>query len=57
MCSGSEYSLKDCQGYDPNNIAGDYCLSGSNQVGVMCIEGVAKLIITIVVNGLLHSLL
>ncbi|CAI7991475.1 Deleted in malignant brain tumors 1 protein [Geodia barretti] len=38
MCSGSEYSLKDCQGYDPNNIAGDYCLSGSNQVGVMCIE-------------------
>lgn len=40
MCTGSEYSLKDCPGYTPGNIAGDYCLSGGHHVGVRCIEGV-----------------
>ena len=39
MCSGSEYTLSDCAGYDLNNVTGDYCLSGNYQAGVRCIEG------------------
>ena len=42
MCNGSEYQLSACEGFDLNNVMGDYCLSGSHQVGVVCIEGVAK---------------
>ena len=38
MCSGSEYTLSDCPGYDLNAVTGDYCLSGDYQAGVRCIE-------------------
>ena len=44
MCNGSEYSLSYCEGYKPNNISGDYCLSGKYQAGVRCIEGMTILI-------------
>ena len=37
-CSGREYSLNECQGYDLNNVTGDYCLSGLYQAGVICRE-------------------
>ena len=36
MCNGTEYYLRDCSGFAFNNIIGDYCLSGNNQVGVRC---------------------
>ena len=36
MCNGSEYTLRECPGYDLN---GEYCLSGDYQVGVRCIQG------------------
>ena len=39
MCNGSEYQLGACEGFDLNNVMGDYCLSESHQVGVVCIEG------------------
>ena len=38
MCNGSEYTLRDCPGYDINAISGDYCLSGDYQAGVRCIS-------------------
>ena len=37
-CSGTEYYLSDCPGYDLNNVTGDYCLSGNYQAGVRCVE-------------------
>ena len=40
MCNGTEYTLSDCPGYELNNVAGDYCLSGNYQAGVRCIEGI-----------------
>ena len=39
MCSGNEYSLSDCPGYDLNGVTGTYCLSGDYQAGVRCLEG------------------
>ena len=39
MCNGSEYQLSECKGYALNNVDGDYCLIGSHQVGVVCVEG------------------
>ena len=41
-CTGSEYYLSDCPGYQPNNVTGDYCLSGNYQAGVQCVEVVAR---------------
>ena len=40
MCNGSEYTLRECPGYDLN---GEYCLSGDYQVGVRCIQGMESL--------------
>lgn len=37
-CSGREYTLSECPGYDLNNVTGDYCLSGLYQAGVICTE-------------------
>ena len=42
MCNGSEYYLSECEGYNLNNVSGDYCLSGNYQAGVRCIEGITN---------------
>ena len=39
MCSGAEYSLMECPGYNLGNVTGDYCLSGDYQAGIRCIQG------------------
>ena len=41
MCNGSEYTLRECTGYDLNGVSGEYCLSGYYQAGVRCIESIA----------------
>ena len=54
MCNGSEYQLSDCEGYALNNVDGDYCLIGSHQVGVVCVEGKLQLdLLHQVINGYL----
>ena len=44
MCNGSEYTLRECPGYDLNGVSGEYCLSGDYQAGVRCIQGIESLL-------------